>query len=145
MKTEEIKEKKKESKFLRWVWLLIVLAVFLETPRFLSLLLMAGMFGGVNKLFERASETADAQSVKWPYIKALTVCTLLALGFAWQSVGLIMVGLGLATVLELYILYKRPAATKEERCFDWACLSLTVAMLVCLVTGVTQIGIDVWH
>ena len=100
------------------------------------------MFGSVQKFFVVADEKANGQMDKWSYLTALVICTLLAFGFGFQLPWSVVVGLALATLFELYLLLKRPDASLEGRCFDWACLLLTVAMLLCLPLGYSKMRID---
>ena len=138
-----IEEKERQgSKFLQWVWLGILCFVFLEIPRLSTFLFISGMFGSVQKFFVVADEKANGQMDKWSYLTALVICTLLAFGFGYPLPGLVMVGLALATLFQLYLLFKRPDASLEGRCFDWACLLLTVAMLLCLPLGYSKMRID---
>ena len=138
-----IEEKERQgSKFLQWVWLGVLFFVFLEIPRLLTFLFISGIFGSVQKFFVIADEKEEGQMDKWSYLTALVICTLLAFGFGYPLPGLVMVGLALATLFELYLLFKRPDASLEGRCFDWACLLLTVAMLLCLPLGYSKMRID---
>ena len=101
-----IEEKERQgSKFLQWVWLGILFFVFLEIPRLLTFLFISGMFGSVQNFFVVADEKADGQMDKWSYLTALAICTILAFGFGFPLPGLVMVGLTLATVFELYLLH----------------------------------------